>query len=89
VLPAVVDRAWKMYYVGFLFGFGFDTASEVALLALAAMGAENGLPAPVILLLPTLFACGMTLVDTADGMLMLWAYSFALGDGARRLLFNL
>ena len=71
---SVVDRAWKMYFVGLLFGLGFDTASEVALLALTAMGAKNGLPPEVILLLPLLFAAGMALIDTADGMLMLWAY---------------
>ena len=82
----VVDRAWKMYYVGFLFGLGFDTASEVGLLALAALGgagaADGGpaVPAVLVMLLPALFAAGMALVDTCDGLLVLLA--LARGDGA-------
>ena len=85
----VIDRAHKMYLVGFLFGLGFDTASEVALLALTAMGARDGLPPEAILLLPCLFASGMAFVDTLDGILMAWAYQFALKDAKRRLLFNI
>ena len=84
----VVDRAWKMYYVGFLFGLGFDTASEVALLALTALSAKDGLPPEIVLLLPLLFAAGMALVDTLDGVLMAWAYEIALKDPAKRLFLN-
>ena len=81
-----VDSAWKMYPVGFLFGLGFDTASEVGLLALAALGgagaADGGpaVPAVLVMLLPALFAAGMALVDTCDGLLVLLA--LARGDGA-------
>ena len=78
-----VDSAWKMYPVGFLFGLGFDTASEVGLLALAALGgagAADGVPAVLVMLLPALFAAGMALVDTCDGLLVLLA--LAKGDGA-------
>ena len=78
-----VDSAWKMYPVGFLFGLGFDTASEVGLLALAALGgagAADGVPAVLVMLLPALFAAGMALVDTSDGLLVLLA--LAKGDGA-------
>lgn len=88
-LLAAVDASWKMYPVGFLFGLGFDTASEVGLLALAAMGGQQGVPAAVVMLLPLAFATGMSLVDTLDGMLMLWAYSWAMLHPARRLGFNL
>lgn len=72
-----VDSAWKMYPVGFLFGLGFDTASEVGLLALAAL---SEVPAVLVMLLPALFAAGMALVDTCDGLLVLLA--LARGDGA-------
>ncbi len=72
-----VDSAWKMYPVGFLFGLGFDTASEVGLLALAAL---SEVPPVLVMLLPALFAGGMALVDTCDGLLVLLA--LARGDGA-------
>ena len=72
-----VDSAWKMYPVGFLFGLGFDTASEVGLLALAAL---SEVPPVLVMLLPALFAAGMALVDTCDGLLVLLA--LARGDGA-------
>ena len=82
-----VDSAWKMYPVGFLFGLGFDTASEVGLLALAALGgagAADGVPAVLVMLLPALFAAGMALVDTFDGLLVLLALAKGDGDGRRR-----
>src|SRR5205807_8765546 len=67
----LVDRSWKMYPVGFLFGLGFDTASEVGLLGLsAAFGSGGRLPVVFILLVPLLFTAGMSLVDTTDGVLM-------------------
>src|SRR5580693_9030233 len=76
-LLRVVDRSWKMYPVGLLFGLGFDTASEVALLGIAAVEAGKGLPVFTILLFPLLFTAGMSLIDTADGIMMVGAYGWA------------
>ncbi|KAI0269739.1 high-affinity nickel-transport protein-domain-containing protein [Gloeopeniophorella convolvens] len=74
-----VDRPWKMYPVGVLFGFGFDTASSIALLAVSALakkGADGkGIPAADIVILPLLFTAGMTLLDSVDSILMLYSYS--------------
>ena len=69
-LFALIDRPWKMYYVGFLFGLGFDTATEIAFLGIAALQAVSGTPSWLILFLPLLFTVGMVLIDTADGILM-------------------
>ena len=87
-LFGAVDASWKMYPIGFLFGLGFDTASEVALLGLTAMNSST-IPPALILVLPLLFAAGMSLIDTLDGILMLYAYSWASVDKKRRLFFNL
>ena len=87
-LFGAVDAQWKMYPIGFLFGLGFDTASEVALLGLTAMNA-SAIPSSYILVLPLLFASGMSLIDTIDGILMLYAYSWASVDRRRRIFFNL
>ena len=87
---ASVDSQWKMYVVGVLFGLGFETASEVGLLALAAVGPKD-VPAPLVMLLPALFTSGMALVDTCDGLLVLLTFAKA-GDGEDRagaLLFGL
>ncbi len=81
-------RPGQMYAVGLLFGLGFDTATEVSLLVLAAAGAAGGLPWYALLLLPLLFACGMTLLDTLDGLLMGAAYHWAAEDPARRRHYN-
>jgi high-affinity nickel-transport protein len=86
----LVDRSWKMYPVGFLFGLGFDTASEVGLLGLsAAFGANGQLPVALILLLPLLFTAGMSLADTTDGVMMLGAYGWAFVKPIRKLYYNL
>ena len=86
----LVDRSWKMYPVGFLFGLGFDTASEVGLLGLsAAFGANGQLPVAMILLLPLLFTAGMSLADTTDGVFMLGAYGWAFVKPIRKLYYNL
>jgi len=84
-----VDSPWKMCPVGFLFGLGFDTASEVALLALAALAPKEGVPALCVLLLPLLFSVGMALIDTLDSILMLWAYGWATINPVSRVCFNL
>ena len=87
-LLASVDAAWKMYFVGVLFGLGFETASEVGLLALAAVGPKD-VPAPLVMLLPALFTSGMALVDTCDGLLVLFTFAKGNdGDAAGALLFG-
>ncbi len=76
-LLKMVDKSWKMYPVGVLFGLGFDTATEVGLLGIAAAQAGKGLPIIYILIFPALFTAGMCLLDTTDGILMLGAYGWA------------
>jgi high-affinity nickel-transport protein len=78
-----------MYPVGVLFGLGFDTATEIALLFLAAGAATSGLPLYAILCLPLLFAAGMSLLDTIDGSFMNFAYGWAFSEPARKLYYNL
>lgn len=85
----LVDRSWKMYAVGFLFGLGFDTATEIGLLGIAAASATQGLPIWSILLFPALFTAGMCLLDTADGVLMLGAYGWACVHPIRKLYYNM
>jgi high-affinity nickel-transport protein len=85
----LISRAWHVYPLGFLFGLGFDTASEVALLALAAGAAASALPPAGILALPLLFAAGMTLMDTADGIFMTTAYRWAFATPIRKVYYNL
>ncbi|EFH89293.1 HoxN/HupN/NixA family nickel/cobalt transporter [Ktedonobacter racemifer] len=85
----VTDRSWKMYPIGFLFGLGFDTATEVGLLAIAATTATQGVPIVAILIFPLLFTAGMSLLDTTDGILMLGAYGWAFVKPMRKLYYNL
>ena len=88
-LLRVVDKSWKMYPVGVLFGLGFDTATEVGLLGIAAAQAGKGLPIIDILIFPLLFTAGMCLLDTTDGILMLGAYGWAFLKPIRKLYYNL
>lgn len=88
-LLRMVDRSWKMYPVGVLFGLGFDTATEVALLGVTAATASKGMPIPFIMLFPMLFMAGMCLLDTTDGILMLGAYGWAFVKPIRKLYYNL
>ena len=85
----MVSRSWHMYLIGFLFGLGFDTATEVGVLAIAAHPGQVGMPFWTIMLLPALFTVGMCLVDTADGVLMLGAYGWAFIKPIRKLYYNL
>ncbi len=85
----VIRKSWHMYPLGLLFGLGFDTASEVALLGLAATSGANHVPIYFILVLPALFAAGMSLVDSTDGILMLGAYGWAYIKPIRKLYYNL
>jgi high-affinity nickel-transport protein len=84
-----IDTPWKMYPVGMLFGLGFDTATEVALLVLAGTAVVGGLPFYALLSLPLLFAAGMCLFDTVDGCFMLVAYDWAFANPLRKVFYNL
>src|ERR1700758_2595408 len=81
--------AWRMYPVGVLFGLGFDTATEIALLVLAGTSAAAGLPWYAILCLPVLFTAGMCLLDTIDGSFMNFAYGWAFSNPVRKLYYNI
>ncbi|MBS0520876.1 MAG: HoxN/HupN/NixA family nickel/cobalt transporter [Proteobacteria bacterium] len=85
----LITRSWHMLPLGFLFGLGFDTATEVSLLGIAASETARGLPIWTIMVFPALFAAGMTLVDTTDGVLMLGAYDWAFVKPLRKLYYNL
>ena len=84
-----VDSPWKMYPIGLLFGLGFDTATEIALLVLAGSAVVSGLPFYAVLSLPLLFAAGMSLFDTADGCFMNFAYDWAFARPVRKVYYNL
>jgi len=88
-LLRIVSNSWNMYPIGVLFGLGFDTATEVGLLGIAAVEAGKGLPVPYILIFPALFTAGMCLLDTTDGILMLGAYGWAFVKPVRKLYYNL
>ncbi len=84
-----VKKPWHMYPLGLLFGLGFDTATEIALLATAGAAATGGLPFYAILCLPILFAAGMSLLDTIDGAFMNFAYGWAFSQPVRKVFYNI
>jgi nickel/cobalt transporter (NiCoT) family protein len=84
-----IKEPWQMYPVGMLFGLGFDTATEIALLVLAAGAGAAGLPFYAILCLPILFAAGMSLLDTIDGSFMNFAYGWAFSKPVRKVYYNI
>ncbi len=84
-----IGASWQMYPLGFLFGLGFDTATEIGLLGISAAEAARGLSIWSILIFPALFTAGMSLVDTSDGVLMLGAYGWAFMKPLRKLYYNL
>ena len=85
-----INESWHMYPVGFLFGLGFDTASEIALLAVTGAAATSGhLPPLAIISLPILFAAGMSALDTADGAFMAKAYGWAFASPVRKIYYNI
>ena len=88
-LFGMVSKSWHLYFIGFLFGLGFDTATEVALFGISATEAANGASFGTLLVFPALFTAGMSLVDTADGVLMLGAYGWAFMKPIRKLYYNL
>jgi high-affinity nickel-transport protein len=85
----LIGRSWHMYPLGLLFGLGFDTATEIGLLGISAAGASHGLPIWSIMLFPALFTAGMSLIDTADSLLMLGAYGWAFAKPLRKLYYNI
>jgi high-affinity nickel-transport protein len=88
-LFALIRHSWQMAPLGFLFGLGFDTATEVTLLGLAGAQAAHGASIATILVFPALFAAGMALIDTTDGVLMLGAYEWAFVKPIRKLYYNM
>jgi high-affinity nickel-transport protein len=88
-LRRVMNHSWQMYPLGLLFGLGFDTASEVGLLAMTAGASAGNLPVPAVLCLPVLFAAGMTIMDTTDGVLMSKAYNWAFLNPLRKIFYNI
>jgi high-affinity nickel-transport protein len=84
-----IDTSWKMYPLGVLFGLGFDTATEVGLLAVAAGVATHHVPFLAVLSLPILFAAGMSLMDTIDGAFMSRAYGWAFSSPVRKVYYNI
>ena len=84
-----IDASWKMYPLGLLFGLGFDTATEIALLAVAAGVATHHVPFLAVISLPLIFAAGMSLMDTADGAFMSHAYGWAFSSPVRKVYYNI
>jgi high-affinity nickel-transport protein len=84
-----ITKSWQMYPLGVLFGLGFDTASEVGLLAIAAGVATHDVPFFAVISLPILFAAGMSLMDTADGAFMTHAYGWAFSNPVRKIFYNI
>jgi nickel/cobalt transporter (NiCoT) family protein len=85
----IVTKSWHMFAIGFLFGLGFDTATEVALFGISSAQAANGMSLTTIMVFPLLFTAGMTLIDTTDGVLMLGAYGWAFMRPIRKLYYNM
>ena len=85
----LITHSWQMYLVGFLFGLGFDTASEISFLAISAGAAAQHIPIYALISLPLIFAAGMSLMDTADGAFMSQAYSWAFSNPVRKVFYNL
>jgi nickel/cobalt transporter (NiCoT) family protein len=88
-LFTAIDQSWKMYPVGFLFGLGFDTATEIGLFVIAGSVGTFHVPFYSAFLLPLLFTAGMTLADTTDGVTMLGAYGWAFVKPIRKLFYNM
>lgn len=85
----LVSQSWQMYLVGFLFGLGFDTATEIGVLGISAASASNGMSIWSILIFPALFTAGMALIDTLDNIIMVGAYGWALNKPQRKLYYNM
>jgi high-affinity nickel-transport protein len=86
---AFISKPWHMYPLGFLFGLGFDTATEIGLLGISASQASHAIPLWTIMVFPALFTAGMSLIDTTDGLVMVGAYGWAFVAPMRKLVYNL
>ncbi len=85
----MVNKSWHMYFVGFLFGLGFDTATEVGLLGISATSATHGVNTWSIMIFPLLFAAGMALIDSLDNFVMIGAYGWAFSKPVKKLYYNM
>ena len=85
----LVNKNWHVYLVGFLFGLGFDTATQIAVLATSASASAKGIPWVAILSFPILFTAGMSMMDTIDGFFMTTAYQWVLSSPLRKVYYNL
>jgi high-affinity nickel-transport protein len=86
----IVGEPWQIYPIGVLFGLGFDTATEVALIAISVgVGTSSSIPIWMVLVLPIMFTCGMVLIDTTDGITMRAAYGWAFLNPVRKIYYNL
>jgi nickel/cobalt transporter (NiCoT) family protein len=85
----LVSRSWQMFPIGFLFGLGFDTATEISLFTVAAGQASGGMTLSNVMIFPALFTAGMTLIDTTDSVLMVGAYGWAFLNPIRKIWYNL
>src|SRR5207247_8689567 len=89
-LFGLIRKPWHIFPVGVLFGLGFDTATEIALIAISVgVGVSSAVPIWTILILPLMFTCGMVFVDTTDGVIMRSAYGWALINPIRKVYYNL
>ena len=88
-LRSIISHTWQMFPLGLLFGLGFDTASEIGLLGLSAGASVGNLPVQAGLSLPILFAAGISVMDTTDGVLMIKAYEWAYTNPTRKIFYNL
>jgi nickel/cobalt transporter (NiCoT) family protein len=85
----MVSHSWQMFPIGFLFGLGFDTATEITLFTVAATQASGGMSFATVMIFPALFTAGMTLIDTTDSVLMVGAYGWAFLNPIRKIWYNL
>ncbi len=85
----MVSHSWQMFPIGFLFGLGFDTATEISLFTVAASQASGGMSFATVMIFPALFTAGMTLIDTTDSVLMVGAYGWAFLNPIRKIWYNL
>ena len=85
----LISSSWQMFFVGILFGIGFDTASEVAVLSMSAVFASAGRPLIDVMILPLIFSAGMMLFDSTDGVVMQYAYSWAFLNPVRKIFYNI
>lgn len=88
-IQRLINHSWQMYPLGMLFGLGFDTASEIGLLVMTTGASAGDLPVAAVLSLPILFAAGMSVMDTTDGVLMSKAYSWAFVNPLRKMFYNI